>query len=324
VTRIERIQVLSAIRRGERIFEDVLIRNLGGGLLRTLHSPLFGPGHAAGDYVRLDPDAELGISHVLRGGNVAVQVQVRVEPELDALVTAAREEVIAIGGWPDGTEPLVRDRVAHVFTIPAEAGFDRMEAAFEPLAGRGGALVMYSNIHDFNDGVTPLGWWSEQLRLPADPAQARWIVEDRSWQAELGAALGESERRSQRELNIRGLLGRDYTLDWERGIIEFDAPSGLTRARFEVAGTLSDSEGSWLWAWGNEALPPRVRQRVVTLRSEGVRRSIGELAEAEWPASLAEAEAMIALAFLRVGASAWIKNRLGDDVVGGLLVTEWL
>lgn len=33
---------------------------------------------------------------------------------------------------------------------------------------------------------------------------------------------------------------------------------------------------------------------------------------------------MIALAFMRTGAHAWIKNRLGDDVVGGLLVTEWL
>lgn len=140
MTGVERIKLLSAIRKGERIDEDVLVRNLGDGLLRTLHSPLFGPNHAAGDYIRLD-GSELGYAHVRRGGNVCVQVEADVAPELDALVVGLADAVAELGGWPDATAPLIGDREMHAFTIPAAVGFDRIDAVLQPLEGCAGLRV---------------------------------------------------------------------------------------------------------------------------------------------------------------------------------------
>lgn len=323
MTRIEEFKFLSGIRSGQREYESVLVRSLDGGLMRVLHSPLFGPNLAAGDYIRRELGSEQGFTHVLRGGNVCIQVLAPNSRRIGKHLDRVKERLVEIGGWPDGSIALTRNRIAETLTVPVAAGFDEIDTLFAMVEDVSGIHMQFGNVYDYNDGKTPLCWW-KAIDAPADERDAHRIQADRRWQEELGEALDSSERQSVQELNVRGLLGLDYELDWDSGLIQFSAPDGLRRARFEAAGSFSHSEGTWLWAYGNDSLKPVVKSRVIGVMEEGKRRSIGELATPEWPATLTEAEEMIAFAFRHVGAKAWIKQRAGDELVTGLLVTEWL
>ncbi|HKB16624.1 MAG TPA: DUF4265 domain-containing protein [Planctomycetota bacterium] len=137
--------------------EVLEVERLGDGGLRLLHSPAFIWGIAAGDVIDVDPSVLAGLRLRSRAGNVAVVVALADAAHKSAPpVRKLLGDVASMGGVLDGGP----ERML-VFTIPAKAGFGRIESAFDLLQkGLEGATWWYGNVYDRND--RPLGWWEER------------------------------------------------------------------------------------------------------------------------------------------------------------------
>lgn len=147
---VRNVQLLTASHRpGAERYEGVPMIPLGSGIYRLAASPALVPGLAAGDEVLPMPGGTYDL--VARGGNVAVQVFADdfEEGPLDDL----RARVAEHGGRLDA-----RARQVRVFTVPAAAGFDVIEALFDAfVADHGSAEWAYGNVYDTRG--RPLNWW---------------------------------------------------------------------------------------------------------------------------------------------------------------------
>ena len=131
--------------------QPVEVEPLGNDEYRILFSPGLVEGIAAGDVIRVT-DPRVGLFEVLsRGGNVAVKFGAP-EP-LEPFLPAIHADLEALGGRLDGATD-----TAAVWTIPAAAGFARIEKAMAAAVARiPGAGWWYGNVYD-GDGK-PLHWW---------------------------------------------------------------------------------------------------------------------------------------------------------------------
>src|SRR5215467_336644 len=75
-----------------------------------------------------------------------------------------------------------------------------------------------------------------------------------------------------------------YDYDLDRGTLTF-SQDGVPRvvASILVAGTISESGGTWLWSWANGYLPEPVSEPLKRVREFGASEGISELSEAYAP-----------------------------------------
>lgn len=140
---------------GSPRLEPVHAEPLGGLRFRIANSPGWTYGVAAGDEVERT-DEQGGFKVIRRSGNLAVRLfstAALPRDHIEALEAQVRER---LGGWVDGG---LEDR-ARVFTIPATAGFQEIEALFDPFVrdasiATGTVEWEYGNVHD--DTGAPLG-----------------------------------------------------------------------------------------------------------------------------------------------------------------------
>jgi hypothetical protein len=133
---------------GEPVFEQVLVDRLDGGAYRVVATPGLVLGIAAGDVIRVTPEARYEI--VERGCNLAVHVYGGHD-----LVDEVMKDVWELGGSLDG-----RADNLTVYTIPVSAGFPQVEQVFNDLVARHPDVEWYyGNVYDTEDGVTLLNWW---------------------------------------------------------------------------------------------------------------------------------------------------------------------
>lgn len=73
---------------------------------------------------------------------------------------------------------------------------------------------------------------------------------------------------------------QSYDYDLDRGTLTF-SQDGIPKviASILVAGTTSQSGGTWLWSWGNGYLPENVSEPLKKVRDFGISERISELAE---------------------------------------------
>jgi hypothetical protein len=92
--------------------------------------------------------------------------------------------------------------------------------------------------------------------------------------------------RSMEELRIKTAahdrlfqIGRAaWRLDQDTGLITFTGPSGIiTSAPAQIVGSFNTVEGTWLWAWDNESVNPKLRVHAALTREYGEKHGIGEL-----------------------------------------------
>ncbi|GAB7039182.1 MULTISPECIES: DUF6882 domain-containing protein [Catenuloplanes] len=91
-----------------------------------------------------------------------------------------------------------------------------------------------------------------------------------------------------RQLALADHLGdRDWQLDLTEGTATF---GGDLRYRVQLLGTESHHDGTWLWAWANEAsnLPPALLGLAMWMREYGANNGIPELTEASFPLDRAQ------------------------------------
>lgn len=137
---------------GEPVFEKAAVRAISSTRYLLLHSPGFVRGVARGDTIELLSERAGTFKVMARGGNLAVRVYTRGDAEvLDATLTP---QVTQLEGRRD-----IKSAHLLVYSIPAEAGFEAVEAIFDQaLSGSPDASWTYGNVYDEHSGQ-PMNWW---------------------------------------------------------------------------------------------------------------------------------------------------------------------
>lgn len=151
VTRRRTLQLVAGRKTsGEPVMEEVLVDEIDSPhVFRLVATPGLVLGVAAGDTLSIDIDAGT-FEVVSRGGNIAVQVYGPHD-----LADTIKSQITSIGGYLDG-----RSGGLTVYTVPASAGFDKLERILNLAITRNPQLQWYyGNVYDPDDGITPLNWW---------------------------------------------------------------------------------------------------------------------------------------------------------------------
>ena len=104
-----------------------------------------------------------------------------------------------------------------------------------------------------------------------------------------------------------------YRWDLDTAELIFERPVDRVVADISVVGTVSAAQGTFLWAWANEAIPPAAKQGVELVRTFGETHDLPLLVTPEWPGGRADGLEMLAIA-------GWVQDATGGfvDATGDL------
>jgi len=92
------------------------------------------------------------------------------------------------------------------------------------------------------------------------------------------------------------LKGRRYEWDLHHAVLLFPSDIDTVAADLCVIGSISESEGTFLWAWANDSLPEESKRGLDHVREFGRVNNLTRLIEAEWPGGSADGLEMAAAA----------------------------
>jgi len=104
------------------------------------------------------------------------------------------------------------------------------------------------------------------------------------------------QQRTNAWVRDYGLNGRRYHWSLDEAQMVFPSESDQVVADICVLGSLSVSEGTFLWAWANEAIPSQARRGLERVREFGEENALDRLAQPEWSADRADGLEMTAVA----------------------------
>ncbi|HKY26946.1 MAG TPA: hypothetical protein VJM12_03285 [Pyrinomonadaceae bacterium] len=138
--------------------------------------------------------------------------------------------------------------------------------------------------------------------------------EEQDWGAWSQEAVRLMETRNRASREKFDLDGRPYRWNLDHAQIAFLFPDHAVVADLCDVGSVSKCEGTFLWAWANEAVGDRAKARLHEVRAFGEKHDLGLLTTAEWQGGRSEGLEMLAIAGRLLDADGvWI-----DDVQGGL------
>src|SRR5262245_54614303 len=93
-----------------------------------------------------------------------------------------------------------------------------------------------------------------------------------------------------------GLGGCQYQWNLDNAQILFRSATAEVVADICVIGSVSETEGTFLWAWANEAIPHQARRGLETVREFGDSNVLELLTKPEWPGGRSDGLEMAAVA----------------------------
>ena len=118
---------------------------------------------------------------------------------------------------------------------------------------------------------------------------------DTDWAAWSRAAVALMNERNQAWIRRYQLTSSPYRWRLDPPILEFPRASDRVQARICCIGTVSKSEGSFLWSWANEAIPAPAKDGVESVRAFGSRHHLHLLTSASWAGGHPEGLEMLAV-----------------------------
>lgn len=115
-------------------------------------------------------------------------------------------------------------------------------------------------------------------------------------------------------------IGRYSHYHWRQDtgeVVFSDAGVPKVIARFQVVGDVSKKSKTWLWAWGNRTVDPKLAVAAGRVRDYGETHGLRKLTEAQWPAEEDDGWCMTAITAKLLGAKG--AYRLPDLENGGAL-----
>lgn len=109
-------------------------------------------------------------------------------------------------------------------------------------------------------------------------------------------AVAEMQARNRAWVARFSLERAPYRWDVDSALLTFVRADHRVVADVCLIGTASRSEGTFLWAWANEAIPDGAKRGLSAVRAFGVRHDLPLLVTPEWPGGRAEGLEMLAVA----------------------------
>jgi hypothetical protein len=140
-------------------------------------------------------------------------------------------------------------------------------------------------------------------------------MDDREWGAWSAEAVSMMNSRNRAWIGRHHLAGVPYLWDLTTATIAFDRTSSRVIADLCLVGTASKVEGTFRWAWANEAIPVEAKRNLGKVRAFGVEHDLGLLATPELAGGRAEGLEALAIAGRVLEADGvWVDER-GDLTV---------
>jgi hypothetical protein len=92
------------------------------------------------------------------------------------------------------------------------------------------------------------------------------------------------------------LDGAPYRWDLGTAELRFERPADEVVADLCLVGTVSELEGTFVWAWDNDAIPAAARRGLEVVRAFGATHDLPRLVTPEWPGGRADGLEMLAVA----------------------------
>ena len=128
------------------------------------------------------------------------------------------------------------------------------------------------------------------------------------WGAWSRAAVAQLQRKNA-EWQARFALPPNAPYRWDLETAELRIEGGLV-ADLCLIGSTSQHEGTFLWAWANDGIPPAAYHGLQAVKAFGEANDLRLLVDAEWPGGKPEALEMLAIAArILDGDGAWIDTQ---------------
>ena len=125
-------------------------------------------------------------------------------------------------------------------------------------------------------------------------------------------AVATMRSRNDEWIGRFGLAHAPYRWDLDSAELVFDRTADQVVAELCLVGTVSDSEGTFRWAWDNDAIPTGARSGLELVRAFGITHDLPLLATPVWPGGRAEGLEMLAVAGRIQEASGGFVDRAED------------
>ena len=120
------------------------------------------------------------------------------------------------------------------------------------------------------------------------------------------------QARNQDWLARFSLQGAPYRWDLDSAALTFTRGGDRVTADLCVIGTVSRSEGTFRWAWANDAFPAVATSNLSLVRAFGEAHDLPLLTTPEWPGGRAEGLEMLAAAGRIQDAAGGFVDQAGD------------
>jgi hypothetical protein len=132
------------------------------------------------------------------------------------------------------------------------------------------------------------------------------------WGAWSREAVATMEARNQAWISRFDLARAPYRWDLATAELVFDRGDDRIVADLCVIGTVSESEGTFLWAWDNDRIPAIAKRGLEAVRRFGATHDLPRLTKAAWPGGRADGLEMLAIAGRLQDASGGFIDRDGQ------------
>ena len=109
-------------------------------------------------------------------------------------------------------------------------------------------------------------------------------------------AVAEMQARNEAWISRFDLKRAPYRWDLGTAELLFERAVDHVVADLCLVGTISEAEGTFLWAWDNDAIPATAKLGLDVVRSFGVTHDLPRLITPEWPGGRADGLEMLAIA----------------------------
>ncbi len=135
---------------------------------------------------------------------------------------------------------------------------------------------------------------------------------ERDWGKWSREAVALMEARNRAFMDKFALAGQPFRWNLAAAQIAFIAADSAVVADLCMVGSISTCEKTFLWAWANETIPAKARERLGDVRAFGEAHDLHLLTIAEWPATRAEGLEMLAAAGRIMDADGVFIDSAGD------------
>jgi hypothetical protein len=116
------------------------------------------------------------------------------------------------------------------------------------------------------------------------------------WGEWSGQAVAAMQARNQAWISRFGLARAPYRWDLATAELVFARPADHVVADLCLIGTVCEDEGTFAWAWDNDAIPAAAKRGVDVVRRFGVAHDLPRLTTPTWAGSRADGLEMLAVA----------------------------